>query len=219
MAIAFDSVTEGDGQILAHTNMGSNVLLFVSGFYNTSDGTLTGMSYNGNAMTLVGSQATGGSPGTQTSTLWYLAIGIGDGISHNVVASGTDTTPTLTAVSYTGCSQTGIPDAISLFNAGLGTSISGTISPIGSNCWVCCSVRDNGGAALVNNSGILTTNRGADKLFWDSNGTVSTGSNTIAFTGPSGSGWAVVAASFAPGGVTPVTAIATHNFNLLGVGS
>ena len=94
MELAFDSssgnrtTTTASSLTWAHTCSGSSVYLFV-GVFTDSGQTVTGVTYNGNAMTQLVS-GRGYSAAPSENTYWYgIAIGTGDGVAHNIVVSAT----------------------------------------------------------------------------------------------------------------------------------
>src|SRR3990167_10978175 len=116
MAIAFNATTNGTETAtspltFSHTPAGANRLLVVAVLVGSgTDPDCSGVTYNGVAMTLVGSKRAISTLG-QVS-LWYIlnpATG-----AHNAVVSfsGTSVTCDATATTYTGAGQSGQPEAI-----------------------------------------------------------------------------------------------------------
>lgn len=143
MAIAHDSTTSGasargaSSLTVAHTCTGSDVGLFVTLNWinaNFTAGTITGVTYNGNAMSKLADYAP--SANFYTS-LWFIYIGTGDATSHDVVAtvaSGGFNSITLGAISLTGVSSTqnGAVNSAS----GTSTSPSVTVTTTNANAWL-----------------------------------------------------------------------------------
>lgn len=204
MAIAFDAATtptkatSGTTLNLTHTCSGSNRILFVgvSAFFGSS-GTCTGVTYNGVAMTKIDSIAA--QPNADLS-LWYL-IAPATG-SHTVTATASSSVSVMyvTAASYTGANQSGVPDSS---NKGNGTATSRTVSTttVLNNCWV-VGIGATGAASITASAGMTSRSERDDVsssvLLADSNGVKSpAGSYSMTFTNPNDSTGLVIA-SFAP---------------------
>lgn len=192
MAIAFSSKTQqkvagGNAtNTFSHTISGSDTILFVA-VSNENAGSMTGVTYNGVAMTEIGT-------GQGTLHLYYL-INPTTG-ANNVVAtrSGTSNDFHAWALSYTGVKQTGQPDADSK-----ATTLTGTVTTVADNCWGIMVARaDNAGLAPSTNSTERTTPDGYDAWgVFDTNGVITpAGSFSMSATG--GGGLSNVMASFAP---------------------
>src|SRR5690242_15649825 len=109
MAITLDTFTSFSG-VGTHsfTCTGTNLILVVAAFGNTGDGSLTGLTYNGVALTSIGREYVSGTSGQYTELWWLIAPSTG---SHNLVASGTDSFCLLDTVSFAGADQSNQPDA------------------------------------------------------------------------------------------------------------
>lgn len=137
MAIAYDNSTDG-GQAynstltFAHTCSGANRILFVLAS-SQSGSTITGVTYNGIDMSLVTTAYD--EAGYAVNYLYYL-VAPATG-ANNVVVSGNTQYKWAIAASYTGASQTGVPDAVvkTALNAST-TSFNQTLTTIADNCWV-----------------------------------------------------------------------------------
>lgn len=158
MAIAFDAVTTSSSTTFSHTvGAGSNRILWVGATLGTS--TITGVTYNGVAMTLSSSVASG----SYTNYLfWLVAPASG---AHNVVFTNSGGGFFQNwAASYTGASQTGVPEGTQQANqASSNTTGAVNITTTHNNCWmVGHGFEDtNGGGDLSQNGGNLalrTTN-------------------------------------------------------------
>jgi hypothetical protein len=208
MAIAFDTAVTGDAHAgYSHTCTGTNLGLFVG---ILTDGTVSGCTYNGVAMTLVASIL--GSPAGNSEYLFYLsnpATG-----AHTVQASGSTATQLAQSASYTGVSQTGQPEAFNTNTSPGSTSISASVTTITDNAWLVAFARTNPGSF---SAGTNTTLRGVASSYniFDSNaGQTPPGSFSLqATTGVSGEK-AMIIASIAP----PTVATRRSHLALLGVG-
>lgn len=184
MAIALDLTTLHKDNVsssigFSHTCTGSSLVLFISVAWDDTVHTITALSYNGAAATLINTQQANGG----TVALYYL-IGPATG-SHTVAVTFSGSTNSTTiAASYTGASQTIQPDATTST-----TSASATLNVIGSSSWIIAVTNATGiGGGLAAGSGF--TLRQSGQLgsgsffigFEDSNGTVSAGNNTVAFS-------------------------------------
>lgn len=202
-AIALDTSTFQDvgasGQTFSHTSTGSNLVLSLGRFANTADGTYTGATYATVALAAVNDRPIGA--GTQ-HTNFKLLVAPATG-ANNVVLTGTDTKGNATAVTYTGCAQTGQPDANNTATA-TATSVSLTLTTVADNCWAMAYQRGDVDGFGSNNSGVTTTGRGGanPNYYMDSNGALSpAGGKTVSFSG-SNQGWAVVSMSLSPASAT-----------------
>jgi len=181
MAIAFDNATGGNSgsagttYTLAHTATGSNGIIVVQAsceeFFS-----ITGVTWDGNAMTQVGSNQTL-SPGWTTST-WYYFAGTFDGSTHNVISTcNSSKSQRLNIASYTGVNQTAID---SYYQPARSTanpySLSTTV--VGSGCWLIADAINNNGN-MTAGSGTTSRVAQAATIIIDSNGIVSSGSQTL----------------------------------------
>ncbi len=91
---------------------------------------------------------------------------------------------------YTGCAQTGQPDASATNTVSSNAAISVTVTVVASNCWlVMCQKDVTGGRVYTPSNALVTTrldNDAGGLVYADSNGTVSTGSITGTLTQTSG---------------------------------
>lgn len=218
MAIVFDAAASGSGHStsinISHTCTGSDRILFV-GTANGNGATISGVTYNSVAMTLVA--ASGHNAGTsQIATLWYLVAPATGSNTITITATGT-TDIFGAAASYTGASQTGQPDSSNTnFDVGAGVStLSQSTTVVASNCWaVMVGFNDNGGSLTAGTGSTRRADGGSGNAIFDSNTTVSTGAYSMAYSGGNGH-YAMSMASFTPvgGGATVLPFKA-----LLGVG-
>ena len=213
MAIAFDAVTDVAGtNTLAHTCTGANLVVFCCAFHDPTAGTITTATYGGVAMT----ELTRITQGVNIEVVVYYKAGPLTG-AQNFVTAGTHTTPDLTAVSYTGASQTGIPDASASTTATASTSISQAITTIGDNSWQFAFLRCQGFSPTATGTPatLRTGGGGTGGNYFDSNAALTpAGSRTASFTASS-TNWALITASFAP----PGAAVTAKYLTLLGVGN
>lgn len=214
MAIALDAVStptgnEGSGNLtVSHTCTGDDRILFV-GFHTDADD-VTSVTYATVAMTRVATSVQ--VAGDKWCHLFYL-VAPATGANNIVVSATTDTSIFGYGVSYTGAAQSGQPDS-SATNAVTGTtSIALATTVVAEDCWLVCFAKNDIGNFGV---GAGTTARGGAQVnqIADSNGTVSTGSQSLNLTYSSGDAAGVVA-SFKPF----VASATTSNFMLLGVGT
>ena len=181
MALAVDTQATG-GQTTttatltwAHTCTGSNLILIVG---LTEEGTysVTGITYNGVAMTL-GKGGTGGA-GYGRPDLWYL-INPATG-ANNVVITHSTTTNRLTgvSVSYTGAKQSGQPDASASNNVASVTTMTTTLTSIADNSWT-VMMADTSAAGETAGAGTTLRQAGSDASdIWDSNGAITPAGST-----------------------------------------
>lgn len=214
MAIALDTISEANSvSSWSHTCTGTNLVLIVG---VKSVGTVTGVTYNSVAMTEIAGVAVGAL--TERVSMWYLA---NPTTGSNTIALTGGSTYTTRAASYTGAKQTGIPDAFNTQTQNNTTvTCASTITVIDTGCWMVSFMRNEGDTSSYS-AGPVTTRRGSVSsiAYFDSNGTVSTGSNTATFTATSGSyNWGLVVASIAPAAESASTASFVPALSLLNVG-
>ena len=133
-----NSLTRPASLTWTHVVTGTNAVLLVEVQSNAS-GAITGATYNGVAMTLIDSYATG--PGIMNETLLYALEAPATG--SNTVSVQTGGTGSLTiygkSASYIGTDQT-TPNPHSGKNSGFGTTLTLSIDTSGSpstdNCWI-----------------------------------------------------------------------------------
>lgn len=160
MAIAHDSSTAVTATLgvttktFSHTCSGSDRILWVAAGANTAAGDPTGITYAGNAMTKVNSVF------LQTTwvALWYI-IAPATG-ANNVVITCTGTgNVTGGAMSFTGASQTSIPDssAADTVQTTVVTSYSRSTTTVADNCFTVSSGRANGGLTITGGANTTVT--------------------------------------------------------------
>lgn len=200
-AIAFDSSAQDTNigaspRTWTHTCTGNNRLLTVISIGSVGVDDVSGVTYNGVAMTsAVKIQLPGGS---RWVTLWYL-LNPASG-ANTVSVNGSAQCSGLSA-SYTGVKQSGQPDATASNSSAGATSLATTLTTIADNCWTVGGVLYNNPTVGV---GAGTTRRQLWSLVanfenFDSNGAItppgSTSLNSTCTTsGPVGQ----VMASFSP---------------------
>jgi hypothetical protein len=197
---------------------GTNTVLVAFVYEETGD-TVTGVDFNGVALTKVATQHMCYSASANTLTIWYL-IAPASG-SHTLTATrpGTSSFMVLTAQCVQGAAQTGQPDASTTFITGTvgscgagATSLSSSLTTIADNAWIIGSARfDNGGT--VAGTGAFTkraqgaAGNAAVHAIFDTNGTITPpASTTIGANGANaGSAWVFGAISIKPAGATTAT--------------
>lgn len=207
MAIVRDAVSSGSNGgsgstlTIAHTCTGSNLLLVTYVGCNTASDIITGVTYNGVAMTRATGQFIGAN--SISSYLYYL-INPATG-THNVVISNSSSVGVQGGnTSYTGVLQTGQPDATSTAStATTATSIANAVTTVADNSIHMAGVYTSAAVPTSVTNGTFT----AGSLLAESNPLAITpaGSQTMTFNGAS-QNWAVVGASFSP---APVVAVAS----------
>jgi hypothetical protein len=199
MAIAYDSYaigTAGAGSSLtySHTCTGSDLILFVSVFIQTSL-TITGITYNGVALTSIDGQTNGAS--NERIELWYL-IAPATG-ANNIVISRSGSTGALQgrSTSYTGANQSSQPDASSKSIA-TSTTLTDTVTTVADNCWAVWVIR-NGVGSFSNYTGWTRRSSNSSVELGDSN-SAKTPAGNLTFTAdpPSSTEVYDVMASFSP---------------------
>lgn len=153
MAIAFDASTDGGTAnattlTWAHTCTGTNLILFVTA--TTNGATVTGITYNGVAMTSAGNVATG----SNHSYLYYL-IAPATGANNVVVTLSGSANVSGASASYTSVFQGALDSATSDSNAA-STSITVSTTTVNDNAWL---VSGGSTSASVASAGSNTTVR------------------------------------------------------------
>lgn len=212
MAIAFDtsisyhSLVNGTTHTWNHTVTGSNTILWVH-VMNSSAIAISSVKYKTVAMTQA--VANGAS---QRSSLFYL-VNPATGTNQVEVIIASSSYCYANSASYTGASQTGVPDATATQNAASPTTT--TLTTIADNSWAVLGVRD--ASSGVTAASTNATSREADAGFaqlYDSNGP-KTPAGSFSMTVTSAGSIGTAMASFAPaGGSSPFR----NGLTMMGVG-
>lgn len=211
MAIAFDSATIGgftttSPLTFSHTVSGSNTILIIGCTRGTTGTTITGVTYNGIAMSFLAEATASGVSAIRLYSLISPSTGAN---SVSIAFTGGGNTTGVSS-SYTGVKQTSFPDSSNtVSNNAMNLSLSTTV--VGSNCWL---VSTGGTAGAAWSAGTGSTARANDTsdavVIGDSNGTISTGSQSMTWNTTSTSDCGVIV-SLAPFVVSTTNA----NFFLL----
>lgn len=188
MSIAYDSSSgseTGSGTSLSysHNCSGSNRFLKVDIWHSAGISSITSVTYNGTAMTQLAS-VTG-------NTYTYYLINPDSG--NNTVAISANATGSILSysASYTGVKQTSPIDSQSTTGNGsvLDTTVTGTTTVVASNCWLLGwgVIQQSSGSANISSDRTdrQAGNRGGYNTITatsDSNGTVSTGTQSMTWT-------------------------------------
>lgn len=213
MAIAFDAQSTGStaaatSLTVAHTCTGSTRILFVAveGYVSAGSGTyVTGITYNGVAMTLINS----GHIISDAHDVLYYLIAPATGTNNIVASFNTTISGAMRATSYTGALQSGVPDASTTSGpTAAQTSITTTVTAVANNCWLVGMYSALAGT-WTNGTSTTIRNTTAAMVIADSNGARGTGSQSLNLTIPSTTVFGLMA-SFAPSAATD-----TGNFFLV----
>lgn len=200
MAIALDAsshsrVSGATSLTFAHTCTGSQRALVLSVVGETTD-VITGATYNGVAMTLVRKGASGG----RYLYAFYLNAPA-TGANNIVVSASGAAFIEGNAASYTGVSQSGQPEASSVFAGSTGaTSFATSVTTVTANAWVVLAALGQAGTITA---GSGTTLRATDLVggILDSGAAIATpGSTTLNHNQASSNAIGGIALSLAPGG-------------------
>lgn len=190
MAIAFDAATSATTNsstslTYSHTCTGTDRFLVVTATGNQGPTATVSATYNGVSMTAIGPSTD--SVGTGVPTYFFYLVNPASGANNIVVTSNVNGIAT-SASSYTGVDQTSPIDVsnTTAYNT-TGTSYSKSVTTTVDNCWTIATVRCASGQAMTAGSGTTVRNQCENVLFGgglilDSNGPVSTGSNTLTST-------------------------------------
>lgn len=151
MAIAFDSTTTSSlgsavtSITFAHTCTGSDRILFVA-TANNGGVNVTGVTYNGVAMTNIGWALSNNAP--SKSYLWYL-IAPATGANNVIVSLSWSASVIAKVASYTWVKQSAQPDAFSLWWPTTTTSYSQSVTTIADNSWAIMCWMGRTGSAIT----------------------------------------------------------------------
>ena len=217
-AIAYDTSTANAGGTsgsFSYTVTGSNPILFVhtnGDFASTASGQTA--TYNSVSMTKMLSQNTN-SAGTQYGQCTFGLPACATGSNTLAYNSGGADPVRLMVSSFSGAKQTSQPDASAQTkSSGSGnTGNTQSVTVVASNCWIVYGVYNNGGTIAVTSGATKRQNpvSRTDGWWGDTNGTVSTGSNSATCTWASSSNWGTQAVSFSPVPPSGPTTIKTLN--------
>jgi hypothetical protein len=182
MAIAFGDKTQGPAgsspHSYSHTVSGSNAILYVHIFLGGGAQTISAMTYNSVAMTLVDSQISG----TGGTAFLYRLVNPTTG-SNTVAITFSASFGTSVATFYTGAKQSG-GVFVTGKNQGATTSVV-TLTPNSANNWIAFAVGADVSAPTATNSAFLRqVGSNVAITAFDTNGGV-TGSTTVGATSDS----------------------------------
>ncbi len=186
-AITFDATSgqSNNNSPVTHVCTGSNLLLWVMTLGDIGSDNLTGITYNSVAMTFVQKIQFPADRWTYN----YIQINPSTG-SHSIATSGL-TFNAIAGISYTGCAQSGQPTANTTHLQLSATTNSLTISVPNANSWIVGYIYGYSNNASVNVGTLRVGGSGTTST--DTNGVVSTGSNTITYTSNIGANDSVAA--------------------------
>lgn len=187
MAIEVDSTANSSATstslTFSHTCSGLKRVLVV-GVYSEAD-TITGVTYNGSALTLLG----GGSVfGVGRYIKIFYIIAPSTGANNVVISSSGSTLIQGTSVSYTDVSQTEPLTNGAAAQAGVANTYGQSITTTKTDSWVAFIVAGAAGTVLTNNADtVARSTSGSGFGIYDSNTTRSVGSNGLHVKRNSGS--------------------------------
>lgn len=215
MAITLDSVgaTLTIGTTRSHTISGSNTYLVVPIFESTTD-TVTGVTYNGVAMTLLAPTVKGGS--IWNSSLWGLANPT-TGTNNVIVSRSGGSTINVGSISYNGVDGTSSVNATATDTQGSVTSITATLTTTVDDCWLVANFAGISNLAASTGSTFRESFSGTDSSSatntYDSGATIGTaGSKSMTVTrgtGPSSNSFIIALAPFTATSPTVTTSTTT----------
>lgn len=209
-----------DPTTYAYTCTGSNLVLILAGSMQrlTSTGWPAASAITYNSVAMDAQIAQGGmNIYTNRWMATYYLINPSTGsntMSINWVNTIQNAFP-LTA-SYSGVKQTGFPDSSSGFVTDSGTagSFSPTTTVSASNCWLTANTdNDQWVPSISGNNGVNRANNASSIVYVDSNGTVSTGSQSFTLSGSPNAHWSYIAVSIAPVPASGPSNLKTYNTN------
>lgn len=219
MAIALDTsatsfINPGTSLTYSHTCTGSNLLLLVGVRGTSTNGSITGVTYNGVAMTeITRVLETGGN-------IYIYLFGLlapSTGANNIVVSSSSNSLITAVSASFTGVKQSGLPDA-STTNTGA-SPLTTSLTSIADNCWGILLAQDNNGlvTAGTGSTSIVQDNFNALELFrYSSNPITPAGNFSMEVT--SSNTYATIIVSISPFVDAATSTVPTPQLLTLGVG-
>ena len=216
-AIAFDAQSASSAglspQSTAHTITGSNTLLLVHATsYGSTGGTVSGVTYNSVAMTIVGSLNSRDAGADHGGVFQLAAPTTG---ANNITITATSTNTYGEGTSYSGVSQASPIDNHRLYSEQSGSTPSGTLTPNADNCWVAMG---SSGSVNLNSMSVGTLRGNANGgAMGDTNAAISpAAATTLTFTGTTT--WEGTIVSIAPAGAAAASTRDARELTLLGVG-
>ena len=202
MAIARDATSEGNaasGESLTFSHVNgaiSNTVLLVGFIIEVIGDPAPAVTYGGVSMTQA---VVENNVALGWVYIYYLAgPATGD---NNVVIDWTGSAANhAISSSYTGCSQTGIPDSSATGEVAAGSSpLTVSTTVVADNCWLACFGASNlQTIAVGTGTNLVNDTNGGYGLFGDSNGVVGTGSQSQQVTWGGSNNVELVVISFAP---------------------
>jgi hypothetical protein len=186
MSISFDKCTQADlngtGANSYTPGTGSNGLIVVVVDGELSTDTVTGVTVNGNAMTLAGKSQIG--TGVDFGYFFYYFAGSLTGTALTIQVSASTGTPHYTVASYFGMQQSGAVDGSAVFTSNSSSSISNSLTTVADNCWVISSAHNIVDEVRTITAGTARSNLNANFVaIIDTNAAVSPpASTTLGFT-------------------------------------
>lgn len=212
-AIAYDNSAQSaqtgpfSSQSTSYTVTGSNPIVFgwSGGAVGGGASTITGMTYNSVGMTFANNVLV---PSDRWWDCYFLPACATGSNTLQSNASGADLY-WIGGMSYSGAAQSGQLDASNTATQSGGSSISGSVTVVTANSWIAYFASTRGTTSSAVSPGVRRQTAGNMEM-GDSNGTVSTGSNTFVLTvNLTGSSAGMVMVSIKP------VAVATANGNFL----
>lgn len=219
--IALDSSSSSEASAAtsltySHTCSGTNRILIVGigSDDNPGDGDIvTGVTYNGVAMTQIVKRITDNATFTNRYAYLYYLINPASGANNIVVSASASGNIRANSISYTGALQSGQPDAFTSGGVAAATSKAVALTTVVNNCWmvsfgVCVLVGPPSAGTGITARGSGSTNT----AIGDSNGALAIGSNSMTWTQSGSDSFNILQASFSP---APEVSIPSGNFQFM----
>lgn len=143
-AVASDTALAATSLTFAHTCTGSNLVLGaparVYDLLDTGDDNITGITYNSVALTRVNTEVA-----TNIRTYMYILTAPATGANNLVLSASEASNIYGIAQSYTGCSQTGQPNAENSDASTSATNLTVSVTTTADNCWLVSGTSNNQG--------------------------------------------------------------------------
>lgn len=199
MAVAFDAATNGGtttgtSLTFSHTNgSGAERMLLVGFKADTALDLITGVTYNGVAMTLVDKQE----PAGDRWTYLYYLVAPATGANNVVISASASTFIGAAAASYTGVAQVAPEASGKMRSTGATNGASLSVTTITDNAWLAATIANGTGAFTADGNTTSRVNSASGYGMADRGPVTPAGSTTVGTTAPVAF-WQIVGAVLAP---------------------
>ena len=159
----------------------SDSILFIGGRIQGASNIVTNVTWNGSALTQISGGAA--NPGGSYTYLFYLINPATGNNTAAITVSDQSKANEAVASVYDGAKQSAQPDSSNTATASNATSLTGSTTVVASNCWLVSVIgtQDGIGGNPTAGTGTTRRNQSGNCSIGDSNGTVSTGSQSMSW--------------------------------------